>query len=143
MSTDRRQFLCWMLTLIVSGCGKSSLRSQNPDDDDVKAPQTQFIKDQVTVSGLNAITIDAVGLVRNLDGTGGDPHPSTYRTMLRQDMRKRNVSNPNTSLQDPNNSLVLIRASVPPVIEVNDRFDVEVGLPESSEATSLKGGWLM
>jgi flagellar basal body P-ring protein FlgI len=143
MSTDRRQFLCWALTLMVSGCHKSSLRSQNPDDDDVKPPTTQFIRDQVTVSGLNAITIEAVGLVRNLDGTGGDPHPSIYRTMLLQDMRKRNVLNPNTILQDPNNSLVLIRAAVPPVIEVGDRFDVEVVLPESTEATSLKGGWMM
>jgi flagellar basal body P-ring protein FlgI len=144
MSTDRRQFLCWMtLTLVLSGCQKSSLRSQNPDDDDVKPSKTQYIRDQVTVSGLNAITIEAVGLVRNLDGTGGDPHPSIYRTMLLQDMRKRNVANPNTILQDPNNSLVLIRAAVPPVIETGDRFDVEVVLPESTAATSLKGGWLM
>ncbi|MBS0261854.1 MAG: flagellar basal body P-ring protein FlgI [Planctomycetes bacterium] len=143
MSTRRREFLVWMLILLGSGCQKSSLRSQTPDDDDVKSPQTQFIRDQVTVSGLNSITIEAVGLVRNLDGTGGDPHPSVYRTMLLQDMRKRNVTNPNTVLQDPNNTLVLIRAAVPPVIEVGDRFDVEVVLPESTEATSLKGGWLM
>ncbi len=144
MSTGRRQFLCWMLALLVSGCQKSNLRSQNPDDDDdVKGPETQFIKDQVTVSGLNAITIEAVGLVRNLDGTGGDPPPSIYRTMLLNDMRKRSVPNPNTILQDPNNALVLIRAAVPPVIEVGDRFDIEVVLPENTESTSLRGGWLM
>jgi hypothetical protein len=133
-----------MLTLLASGCQKSNLRSQNPDDDDdVKGPETQFIKDQVTVSGLNPITIEAVGLVRNLDGTGGDPPPSIYRTMLLNDMRKRSVPNPNTILQDPNNALVLIRAAVPPVIEVGDRFDVEVVLPENTESTSLRGGWLM
>lgn len=143
MLTGRRQFLCWMLTLSVSGCQKLSLRSQNPDDDDVKPPETQFIKDQVTVSGLNAITIEAVGLVRNLDGTGGDPPPSVYRTMLVNDMKKRRVPNPNTILADPSNALVLIRAAVPPVIEIGDHFDVEIVLPENTDATSLKGGWLM
>src|SRR5262249_19932562 len=36
-----------------------------------------------------------------------------------------------------------IRAAVPPVIDVGDQFDVEVVLPDNSEATSLKGGWLL
>lgn len=143
MLTGRRQVLCWMLGLALSGCQKLSLRSQNPDDEDVKPPETQFVKDQVTVSGLNPITIEAVGLVTNLDSTGGDPPPSMYRTMLINDMKKRGVSNPNAVLQDPRKALVLIRAAVPPVIEVGDHFDVEVVLPENTEATSLKGGWLM
>ncbi|MBI3863158.1 MAG: flagellar basal body P-ring protein FlgI [Planctomycetia bacterium] len=144
MLTGRRHFLFWMLTLSLSGCQKLSLRSQNPDDDDdIKPPETQFIKDQVTVSGLNAITIESVGLVRNLDGTGGDPPPSIYRTMLVNDMRKRDVPNPNNILKDPNNALVLIRAAVPPVIDVGDHFDVEIVLPENTDASSLKGGWLM
>jgi hypothetical protein len=92
---------------------------------------------------LHPITIESVGLVTNLDGTGGDPPPSMYRTMLINDMRKRGVANPNAILQDPRKALVLIRAAVPPVIEVGDHFDVEVVLPENTEATSLKGGWLM
>ena len=108
MLTGRRQVLCWMLGLALSGCQKLSLRSQNPDDDDVKPPETQFVKDQVTVSGLHPITIESVGLVTNLDGTGGDPPPSMYRTMLINDMRKRGVANPNAVLQDPHKALVLI-----------------------------------
>jgi flagellar basal body P-ring protein FlgI len=132
-----------MVTLALAGCQKLSLRSQNPDDDEIKPPETQFVKDQVTVSGLNPITIESVGLVTNLDSTGGDPPPSMYRTMLINDMKKRGVSNPNAILQDPHKALVLIRAAVPPVIEVGDHFDVEVVLPENTEASSLKGGWLM
>jgi hypothetical protein len=132
-----------MLALVACGCQKLNLRSQNPDDDEVKPPETQFVKDQVTVSGLHPITIESVGLVANLDGTGGDPPPSMYRTMLLTDMRKRNVQNPNGVLRDPRKALVLIRAAVPPVIEVGDRFDIEVVLPENTEASSLKGGYLM
>ncbi|MGE5191810.1 MAG: flagellar basal body P-ring protein FlgI [Deltaproteobacteria bacterium] len=143
MGNGRRQFLCWMLTVTLAGCQKLSLRSQNPDDDDVKPPETQFIKDQVTVSGLHPITIESVGLVTNLDNTGGDPSPSMYRSLLVNDMKKRGITNPHTLLQSPRNALVLIRAAVPPVIDVGDRFDVEIVLPENGEATSLKGGWLM
>ncbi len=143
MLTGRRHFLSLSLALAVCGCQKLSLRSQNPDDEDVKPPETQFVKDQVTVSGLHPITIESVGLVTNLDGTGGDPPPSMYRTMLITDMRKRGVQNPNAVLNDPRKALVLIRAAVPPVIEVGDRFDIEVVLPENTEASSLKGGYLM
>ena len=143
MLTGRRQVLCCMLAIAVCGCQKLNLRSQNPDDDDVKPPETQFVKDQVTVSGLHPITIESVGLVTNLDSTGGDPPPSMYRTMLLNDMRKRGVANPNALLRDPRKALVLIRAAVPPVIEVGEHFDVEVVLPENTEASSLKGGWLM
>jgi flagellar basal body P-ring protein FlgI len=132
-----------MLTLAVAGCQKLSLRSQNPDEDDVKPPETEYIKDRVTISGLHPIIIESVGLVTNLDNTGGDPPPSMYRTMLVNDMKKRGVASPNKVLQDPTKALVLIRAAVPPVIQVGDPFDVEVVLPENTEATSLKGGWLL
>src|SRR5262245_61906684 len=143
MGHARRQFLCWMLTFAVAGCQKLSLRSQNPDEEEIKLPETRFIKDQVTVSGLHSITIESVGLITNLDNTGGDPPPSMYRSLLVNDMKKRGIANPNKLLQSPTSALVLIRAAVPPVIDVGDHFDVEVVLPENSEATSLKGGWLM
>jgi flagellar basal body P-ring protein FlgI len=143
MGNGRRQFLCWMLTVTLAGCQKLSLRSQNPDEDDIKPPETRFIKDQVTVSGLHPITIESVGLVTNLDNTGGDPPPSMYRSLLVEDMKKRGVTTPHRLLESPRNALVLIRAAVPPVIDVGDHFDVEVVLPENGEATSLKGGWLL
>src|SRR5262245_34602926 len=143
MGHARRQFLCWMLTFAVDGCQRLMLRSQNPDEEEIKLPETRFIRDQVTVSGLHPITIESVGLITNLDNTGGDPPPSMYRSLLVNDMKKRGVPNPNTLLQSPTSALVLIRAAVPPVIDVGDTFDVEVVLPENTEATSLKGGWLM
>jgi hypothetical protein len=142
----RRALLFSAATVLIglAGCGKLSLRSQNPDDDDeIKVPQTAFIADQVTVSGLHPIQVETVGLVTGLDNTGGDSPPSMWRTMVVEDMRRRGVKNPNTLLQSPSTAVVIVRAALPPVIQVGDPFDVEVVLPENTEATSLKGGWLM
>jgi hypothetical protein len=53
------------------------------------------------------------------------------------------VKNPNAVLNSPDTALVIVRAALPPVIEIDDHFDVEVVLPENTTATSLKGGWLL
>ncbi len=147
MAASKFRWLSWVLLLSLVGCSKLGLlRSQSgddDDDDDEPAKKTMFIKDQVSIAGLLPIQIEGVGLVTNLDGTGGDPAPSLYRTLLLEDMRKRGVPNPNALLQSPSTTLVLVRAALPPVAQIGDPFDIEVVLPESSEATSLSGGWLM
>lgn len=137
--------LCCLALLTATGCQKfSMLRSQNPDDDDEsKVPETAFIADQVTVFGLHTVQVETVGIVTGLDNTGGDSSPSLWRTMAVDEMRRRGVKNPNTVLNSPDTALVIVRAALPPVIEVGDKFDVEVVLPENSTATSLKGGWLL
>jgi len=126
---------------------KMEFRSQNPKKDDVDEfktkARTELIGKYTTISGLNMITLEGVGLVVGLNGTGGDPPPSVYRTALLNDMRKRKVKNPNQILRSPNTALVVVRAYLPPLIKKGDRFDVEVRLPGNSEATSLDGGWLM
>lgn len=134
-----------LLVVSLAGCSKFKLRSQSPEKDDkpVAEKKAEFIGDQVTVAGLHPIQIEGVGLVTGLDNTGEDPPPSMYRTMLYDDMRKRGIANPNRLLQSPNTALVLIRAALPPVIQVGDRFDIEVVLPENTQATSLAGGFLL
>jgi flagellar basal body P-ring protein FlgI len=135
----------FILTLVaLAGCQKLNLlRSQTPDDDEIKPPQTTFIADQVAVTGLHPIQVETVGIVTGLDNTGGDCPPSLYRTILVDDMRKHGIRNPNTVLRSPEMALVIVRAALPPVIQVGDPFDVEVVLPENTEATSLKGGYLL
>lgn len=126
--------------------GRMEFRSQDPtaaDDDFETKVDTRFIGKYTTVSGLNMVTLEGVGLVVGLNGTGGDPPPSAYRTALLNDMRKRKVRNPNQILRSPNTALVVVRAYLPPLIRKGDRFDVEVRLPGGSEATSLNGGWLL
>ena len=137
----------WLFVLILSlnaaACSKFSLRSQSPDKDEEEHTKAIFIGDQVTIAGLHPIQIEGVGLITGLDGTGEDPAPSLYRTLLVEEMQKRGIKQPNRLLQSPNTALVLVRAALPPVAQIGDRFDIEVVLPENSQATSLAGGWLL
>ncbi len=105
-----RGLILGMLVLSLTGCSKFNLRSQSPDKDDKPAEKKEdlFIGDQVTVAGLHPIQIEGVGLITGLNGTGEDPPPSMYRTMIYDDMRKRGIQNPNRLLQSPNTALVLV-----------------------------------
>ena len=141
----RSYALVWLLLLTIIGCQKLSMRSQSPDDDEEikEGPKTTFIGDQVTIAGLHGIQVEGVGLVTGLDGTGGDTPPSLYRTMLKEDMRKRDVKQPEQLLQSPGCALVLIRASLPATLQYGEHFDLEVVLPDNTDASSLAGGWLL
>jgi hypothetical protein len=138
--------------VLLAGCQELDLRLQSPDE---KAKEnaneairgekdhSALIGDYIQVAGLNTVALDGVGLVTNLNGTGDDPPASVYRTALLDDMRKRNIPDPNQILRDPSTTLVLVRAYLPPLIKKSDTFDVEVYMPDGSEATSLKGGMLL
>ena len=138
-----------LLILSAIGCQEfdlQSLRSQSPEaeaEDFETKVETPMIGDYTTTAGRNMITLEGVGLVMGLAGTGGDPPISSYRTMLLKDMRKRGVRNPNQLLADPSTALVVIRAYLPPLIRKGETFDVDVRLPPGSSASSLEGGWLM
>ncbi len=142
-------------TLLAAPCGCHGLslpklpqtRSQSPerdaDDEFETRIETPLIGDYVTFAGLNLVTLEGVGLVTGLDGTGDDPPPSRYRTQMLREMKRRGVQNANEILSSPNTTLVVVRAYLPPLIHKGEHFDVEVRVPEGSEATSLRGGWLL
>src|SRR5262249_41900453 len=71
------------------------------------------------------------------------PAPSPLRSALMEDLKKRNIPNPNRIISDPNTALVEVWADLPPLLKKGDTLDVYVHIPESAEATSLQGGWLM
>ncbi|MCA9068340.1 MAG: flagellar basal body P-ring protein FlgI [Planctomycetaceae bacterium] len=125
---------------------KRTARSQSPDENDSPLEttvDTPLIGDHTTIAGLNLITLQGVGLVTGLDGTGSDPPPSHYRELMLDEMRRRNIKNPNQILASPNTALVVVRAYLPPLVRKGDNFDIEVRVPGESESTSLNGGWLM
>jgi flagellar basal body P-ring protein FlgI len=66
-----------------------------------------------------------------------------FRTALLEQMRKRNVPNPNQILASPNTALVAVRAYLPPLVKKGDHFDIEVRLPGNGDSTSLNGGYLL
>ena len=102
-----------------------------------------MIGDYTNFSGLQPVVLEGVGLVVGLNGTGGDPAPSVHRTQLMNEMKRRNIPRPNEILQSPTTALVLVRARLPPLMKKGELLDLDVQLPESAEATSLAGGWLM
>lgn len=104
---------------------------------------SRLIGDYIQISGTNMPSLEGVGLVVGLDGTGDDPPASHLRNQLLDDMRRRNVENPNQWLRRPSTTLALVHAYVPPLIRKGDHFDVEVYLPPGSQATSLANGNLL
>lgn len=125
-----------------------SSRSQSPaaveaSGDSSSGTAAATVGDYISISGLKLNTMEGVGLVTGLDGSGGDPRPSPFRMALLKDMQRRNVPNPKALLRSPQTALVVVRAYLPPLIRKGETFDVEVRLPPGSEATSLNGGWLM
>ena len=122
----------------------SSSRSQSPASDESRSQTARStVGNYISINGLGMITLEGVGLITGLDGTGGDPRPSSFRMTLLKDMQRRDVPNPKALLRSPTTALVVVRAYLPPLIRKGDSFDVEVRLPPGSEATSLNGGWLM
>lgn len=104
---------------------------------------SKYIGDYISIRGQGVTTIQGVGLVNGLDGTGEDPPASYYRKMLLDDMRRMKIDSPESILSSPNTALVIVTAYIPPLIRKGERIDVEITLPEGSETTSLAGGWLL
>jgi hypothetical protein len=154
------------LFLLLNGCSqlglqtpdfsklgsKLSMRSQSPEKDD---PSDEFddelttkvavpmVGDYTTFTGLHRVVLEGVGLVVGLNGTGGDPAPSTYREALVDDMRRRNIREWKEIIRSPDTALVVVRAYLPPLISKGDRFDVDIRVPGDTGASSLNGGRLM
>ncbi len=122
---------------------EKTAKDEDDSDDFETKIQTPLIGDYVTFAGLNLVTLEGVGLVTGLNGTGDDPPPSRYRTQILQEMKRRGIRNPNEILSSPNTTLVVVRAYLPPLVRKGEHFDVEVRVPEGSETTSLRGGWLL
>lgn len=87
--------------------------------------------------------VEGVGLVSNLDGTGGDAPPSWQREQLVDEMSKAGVEHPSTLLGSKSFAMVVVRMRIPTGATPSDRFDVELELPPASGVKSLAGGYLM
>lgn len=148
----------------LAGCNQSAMaqagwwdimtfRSQTPDESEETPAQPKksgtyleipYIGDYVTAfGGTGLIPVQGVGLVVGLDKTGEDPPPSFYRSLLVEEMKKRDVENPNRILASPDTAMVIVKAYIPVNCKRGDKFDAEVMLPPNSVSTSLAGGYLL
>ena len=130
--------------IAFSGCLPQETNTRGQVADDVTdRDRVQTVGDYTEIGNIVPITVQGVGLVYQLDGTGSSPANDGYRQQLEQAIRK-SKGNPRKLLDDPNltTSLVLVSASIPPGAKPGDDIDVSISLPPNSKTKSLKGGQL-
>lgn len=134
-----------VVIVLCCGCSGPILRPQSPEAriDLPPMPEVKYISAYTHPYGMSYVKVEAVSLLTGLDGTGSDPPPMPQRAILLDEMKRREVANPNEVLASANTSMVLVRAFLRPGIQAGDRFDVEVRTPTGSETKSLRNGWLL
>ncbi|HVS39980.1 MAG TPA: flagellar basal body P-ring protein FlgI [Gemmataceae bacterium] len=122
---------------------KQQARLQAGDENETERYGLKTVGEVTSVGNADPIPLGGVGLVVGLDGTGGDPAPDNYRTMLEEQLTKDNVKDVKKELADPTHALVVVTAQYAPGAVKGDPMDVVVSLPpHSGKATSLRGGYL-
>jgi hypothetical protein len=132
------------LFILALGCvSPQTTRMQSPEAEDAdKDLKVLTVGDVTDVTNVAPIALSGVGLVINLDGTGGGAPPGYFRTLLEEELRRRKVKNAKEMLDSPETAQVLVSALIPSGARKGDPIDVEVTLPPGSKATSLAGGYL-
>jgi flagellar basal body P-ring protein FlgI len=145
----RWHFFLLASSITVLGFGGCSwfngltMRSQSPDEPEPESPRARLIGDIAVPYNIQPVRVDAVGLVTGLHGTGSDPVPGPERQALLEEMQTRGVTNPTSILASNDVSLVLVQGLIRPGIQQGEHFDIEVRVPDRSETTSLRGGFLL
>jgi flagellar basal body P-ring protein FlgI len=130
--------------LTLAGCTNALTRLQSPEDPAKKKEiKIQTIGDVTQVWNADPITVSGIGLVVDLDGTGGGAQPGGWRTMLEDDLRKKGIDHVKELLNSRDTSMVLVSASIPPGARKDDPIDVVVTVPRESKTRSLRGGRLV
>jgi len=127
---------------LIGLLGCTSLQPRLQSEDDAEHYYVETIGDKTMVGNAAPIPVGGVGLVVGLEGTGGDCAPDAYRGMLETDLLKSRVPRVKEVMASPNNAMVLVSGQIQPGSSKGDRIDLEVTLPKSSRATSLRGGYL-
>ena len=138
----------WALGALVAfatlGVGAGPLGPLGKKNSEKAAPKAEeSVGDLADVFRNGETAVEGVGLVSNLDGTGGDTPESLYRKQLVEEMSKAGVDRPSKLLESKSFALVIVKMRIPTGASPKDRFDVELELPPASAVKSLAGGYLM
>ncbi|HEU5116370.1 MAG TPA: flagellar basal body P-ring protein FlgI, partial [Isosphaeraceae bacterium] len=145
-NANRRQVLALgtsMAALTLMGAGKPKGTSLFGKKGEPPLKVEETIGDLAYVQASGQFQVEGVGLVVGLDGTGSEPGQSVYHQKLLNEMKKAQVPQPEQILARKDNSLVIVRGTVPMGITKADVFDVEIELDPASATTSLAGGILL
>jgi flagellar basal body P-ring protein FlgI len=137
-SMNRREWMVRSLMAVSLMTGGSALGAGKDD-----RPDYDMTGEGASVEGLQPIRVEGIGLVTGLSGTGSEPPQNAYRRMMLEIMKKKGVEAPADVLRSHDNSIVLLRAYLPPGARKGDMIDVEVWVPPGDETSSLKGGFLL
>jgi hypothetical protein len=128
--------------LVLAGClGLQTRPSREEIERDKELAAVRVVGDVTEVGNAGPLQVSGVGLVTDLEGTGGSPR-GQFRTMLEKDLRQRKVDNVAKLFDSPNNALVLVTGFIPAGARKHDPIDLQITLPENSSASSLRGGYL-
>jgi hypothetical protein len=130
----------------LTGCLSSLLPPQVPRlqaDDEAEKPAIRTVGDVSEFQTSGGIPVSGIGLVVELDGTGGGAPPGEYRRMAEEWLKKNKIDKPNEWLDSPTTALVLLSGEIPAGSRRHDRINVQVTLPPGSKVKSLRGGKLL
>ena len=138
-------FLLCVFCLCPLGCNKFNPPKKDPVKEEQKrviSNKGRLVGDLAWPSNMTLAKIEGVCLVEGLPDTGADEPPSTYTTMVLQELQrdpeqKKTAKHRIASLST---AVALLEVIVPPGARKGDRLDVKVSLPPGSEATSIEGG---
>ncbi len=138
----------WALGALVAfatvAIGAGPLGPLGKKSADKAAPKAEeSVGDLADVFQNGETVVEGIGLVSNLDGTGGDAPESWYRKQLLDDMSKAGVEHPAKFLESKSFAMVIVKMRIPTGASPSDRFDVDLELPPASAVKSLSGGYLM
>lgn len=150
-SADRsEQWLCHRRSFLLAGLlGLGGCKSWNLGADRSKTSlsdspdKLSYVSNMTHVWGAAPARIDGVGMVSELAATGSAPAPTRFRDELVEDLRVRNVPEPNKLLSENWTSLVLLQGILPAGCRNGAPYDVFVSVEPGSGTTSLEGGYLM
>src|SRR5262249_55018092 len=129
--------------LVLAGCTHPQTRLQSAEEGDRDRDPAEIKTIGELTSGITnveAVPVAGVGLVTGLENTGGGAPPGPERTMLEEYLRKKGVENIKELFSHPSTALVRVAARIPVGARKGDPIDIFVTVPESSRATSLRGG---
>src|SRR4051812_9534630 len=116
---------------LCCGCSGPILRPQSPEAriDLPPMPDVKYVSEYTHPYGMNYLKLEAVSLVTGLNGTGSDPPPTPQRAALLEEMKRREVANPNEILSSGKTSMVLARRFCVPAFKRATVSMLKCGFP--------------
>ena len=144
--------LVWITLSLTAagGCTSFWKRDQNDPSNNpklaklLKVPDPpDLIREAAIPHGMQSVRVNGVAIVNALPDSGGPALPSTFRDMLLEEMKRKEIPNPNDFLELNTTALVQVLGTIPPGSRRGDTIDLEILTPTKTEATDLHGGWLL